>query len=110
MAANGDGAKKIWITEFGAPTGGPGPVAQLNNPQYQLNPYVVDEALQNAILEDAVEQYSQADWAGPFFYYSYIDSGTDPSSNENFYGLLRPDGSFKPAYTTFQSAARSVRR
>lgn len=110
MAANGDGAKKIWITEFGAPTGGPGPVAQLNNPQYQLNPYVVDEALQNAILEDAIEQYSQADWAGPFFYYSYIDSGTDPSSNENFYGLLRSDGSFKPAYTTFQAAARSTRR
>lgn len=110
MAANGDGAKKIWITEFGAPTGGPGPVATLANPQYHLNPYVVDEPLQSAILADAIEQYSQAEWAGPFFYYSHVDSGTDPSSNENFYGLVRPDGSFKPAYNTFQSAARSTQR
>lgn len=108
MTQNGDGAKKIWITEFGAPTGGPGPVAYLDNPQYHLNPYVVDEPLQNAILADAIEQYSQAEWAGPFFYYSHIDSGTDTSSNENFYGLLRPDGSLKPAYHTFRDAAFST--
>lgn len=107
MADNGDAAKKIWITEFGAPTGGPGPVATLANPQYNLNPYVVDESLQQAILADAIQQYATADWAGPFFYYSYIDSGTSPTTNENFFGLVRYDGSFKPAYTTFKAAAQA---
>lgn len=103
MTQNGDGAKKIWITEFGAPTGGPGPVAYLDNPQYNLNPYVVDEKLQQAILADALQQYKNADWAGGFFYYSYIDSGTATSTNENFYGLVRYDGSLKPAYETFKT-------
>lgn len=108
MAANGDGAKKIWITEFGAPTGGPGPVARLDNPQYNLNPYVVDEPLQNAILADAIEQYKSADWAGPFFVYTYKDPGTNPDSNENFFGLVRFDGSLKPSYHTFKAAAEAT--
>lgn len=105
MSSNGDGAKKIWITEFGSPTGGPGPIASESNPQYNLNPYVVDEGLQNAILADAIEQYKAADWAGPFFYYTYKDPGTSPVTNENFFGLVRFDGSQKPAYQTFKAAA-----
>ncbi len=105
MLANGDGAKKIWITEFGAPTGGPGPVATLQNQNLAASPYVVDPALQAKILTDAIRLYRTYTWAGPFFYYTYQDPGTDPSTNENFFGLVTAAGGGKPAYAVFQAAA-----
>lgn len=107
MVANGDAAKKIWITEFGSPTGGPGPVATLANPNLAAHPYVVDNALQAQILQDALTQYRSYSWAGPFFYYTYQDSGTDQTTNENFFGLINYYGSPKPAYGVFKAAATS---
>ncbi|HKU18046.1 MAG TPA: cellulase family glycosylhydrolase [Candidatus Saccharimonadales bacterium] len=108
MVTNGDAAKKIWITEFGAPTDGPGPVATLQNPQLDAHPYVVNDQLQAKLLADAVSLYKSYSWVGPFFYYSYQDAGTDPSTNENFFGLLRYDGSQKPAYAAFKQAAAAA--
>lgn len=105
MVANGDSDKKLWITEFGSPTGGPGPVSTINKPNLNQHPYVVDEALQSKILSDAVSLYTSYDWTGPFFYYSYQDAGNTPDTNENYFGLLRYDGSKKPAYQTFRDAA-----
>ncbi len=98
MAANGDSAKKIWITEFGAPTGGPGAVATLASYNLSQYPTHVDEQLQAQILIDGVGAVPKLLWAGPLFWYSYKDAGTDPSTIENFFGLLRFDGSRKPAY------------
>jgi hypothetical protein len=105
MIKNGDEQKKIWITEFGAPTGGPGPVSTISNPQLNNDPYVVDEGLQAKILSDALTLYKGYNWVGPFFVYSIQDAGTDPSTNENFFGLVRADGSHKPAFSVFQKAA-----
>ncbi len=105
LAAHGDGNKKIWITEFGAPTGGPGPIATVSNLRLSESPYVVDDALQAQILQDAVNLYRSYSWVGPFFYYSYQDAGTDQSTNENFFGLIRYNGTHKPAYAVFQIAA-----
>ncbi|HSX17382.1 MAG TPA: cellulase family glycosylhydrolase [Patescibacteria group bacterium] len=109
MIANGDTNKKIWITEFGAPTGGPGPVSTIAKPNLSAHPYVVDEALQAKILSDAVELYGSYSWVGPFFWYSYRDAGTAPTTNENFFGLLRFNQSQKPAYKIFQDAAQAAR-
>ncbi len=105
MVHNGDSAKKIWITEFGAPTGGPGPISTIGNPNLNAKPYVVDEALQAKILGDAIRLYQSYDWVGPFFVYSYQDAGIDKSTNENFFGLVRADGTHKPAYDVFKQAA-----
>jgi len=88
MTANGDADKQIWITEYGAPTGGPD---------------AVSEQQQSTILADYVYAAKNLPWAGPFFWYSYKDLGTDTSTNENFFGLLRYDGSQKPAYTELKS-------
>ncbi len=38
MVKNGDAAKKIWITEFGAPTNGPGPAAGIDGAGPQPEP------------------------------------------------------------------------
>lgn len=87
MAQNGDGNKLIWVTEFGSPTNGPN----------VLNDHVT-EAQQAQILTDALRLWKTYTWAGPFYYYDYQDSGTSTSQSENFFGLIRADGTHKPSY------------
>ena len=91
MIANGDGDKKIWITEFGAPTDGPDPH------------WYVSEAGQSAMVTDTMNLYKTYSWAGPIFWYSLTDGGNATTTNENFFGLIRADGTPKPAYTTLQN-------
>jgi len=91
MVANGNANKKIWITEFGAPTDGP-------DPQWYDT-----EAQQSEMLTDTFQLYESYPWAGPLFWYSLQDAGTSTSTNENFFGLIRADGSTKPAYQTLQN-------
>jgi len=106
MKQNRDSLKKIWITEFGAPTGGPGPASTTGDPRLGDTPTHVDEALQADMLRQAVNLYRSYDWAGPFFWYSLRDTGTSADNNENFFGLLRADGSSKPAYPEFVKAVQ----
>ena len=91
MIANGDTAKQIWMTEFGAPTGGQN---------------AVTEDAQAAIIRDAVTLAPTYAWAGPLFIYSYQDLGTSRSTNENFFGVLRFDGSPKASYEMLQSLVK----
>ena len=104
MTAHGDGSKQIWITEYGAPTGGPGNVALTNS--YSYNADHVSESLQSEMVSDFFSQARSLPWVGLKMWYTYQDSGTSPDTNENFFGLLRYDGSQKPAYATFQQLAR----
>lgn len=89
MVAHGDGAKRIWMTEYGAPTAAGG----------------VDEAGQAEMLRRAVGLARDHAWAGPLFWYSFEDLGTDPDDSEDWYGLLRHDGTPKPALATFRELA-----
>ncbi|WP_377450890.1 hypothetical protein [Rhodococcoides fascians] len=84
MAANGDGGKKIWITELGAPTGN-GPMA-------------VSEDAQAAIIGSSLNKASTLPYIGPVFVHSLRDSGTDPADSEQNFGLLRADFTHKPAF------------
>ncbi len=98
MQANGDGSKKVWITEYGAPTAGPGTGASITTYSSNQDAAYVDEALQVYTLQAAVNSITGKDWVGGFFWYSYKDLGTDTADAENFFGLLRADGTKKPAY------------
>jgi len=89
--AHGDATKKIWITEVGATTGGPHPVR---------------ESLQAQIAEEAVRLRNSYNWSGPLFWYDYQDLGTGGSGGENFMGLVRANGSQKPAYASFVGAIK----
>jgi polysaccharide biosynthesis protein PslG len=89
MVANGDQAKKIWATEFGAPTKGPG---------------AVSEATQAAMLKRAYALYRRYAWGGPLFFYQGRDLSTVTSTRENFFGFLRHDFSPKPAFKAYQQA------
>jgi beta-xylosidase len=93
MAAHGDGSKQIWITEFGAPTDGP-----------DIAGDHVSEAVQAQIATEAIDIFHKWSWSGPFFWYDFQDDGTSISDSQNFFGLVRADGSYKPAYYAFEKA------
>jgi hypothetical protein len=95
MVANGDGDKKIWGTEFGAPTNGP-------------SGSFVSEAEQAKAISTGYAKWQTYDWAGPLFAYQARDRGTATDTRENFFGLLRRDFSEKPAYAAYKAAAAAV--
>lgn len=84
MVSYGDGNKQVWATEFGSPTNGP--------------TWRGDELLQAVMMRDGVQQIANKPWVAGLFLYSYRDLGTDTSTIENFFGIVRFDGSKKPAY------------
>jgi exo-beta-1,3-glucanase (GH17 family) len=102
MQANGDSGKQVWVTEYGAPTSGPGDGASLSTYSDKQDAGHVDEEFQSYILKSAITSISKQDWVGGFFWYSYKDLGTDTDDTENFFGMLRADGSKKPAYQTIK--------
>jgi hypothetical protein len=95
MTANDDADKKIWATEWGEPTNGVSGDGH------------VSESEQAADLTEAFRLYGSYSWAGPLFVHNFRDDGTDTSTRENFFGLLRRDFSQKPAWTAFHTAAAS---
>jgi hypothetical protein len=104
MEANGDTAKRIWATEYGAPTGGPGSKRQSNFLEFTYGSDHMSEASQDEMARVAFSLYrNNSDWMGPFFWYSLHDNGDENSTPENFFGLVRYDGSRKPAYITIRS-------
>ncbi|MBP9750017.1 MAG: hypothetical protein KBD21_04785, partial [Candidatus Pacebacteria bacterium] len=98
MRANGDGAKKIWITEYGAPTGGPGLAADTSVHGLPVSPTHVTENYQAIILREAFEENATYSYTGPLFWYSYRDIGTNDTTVEHHFGILRADGTTKPSY------------
>lgn len=91
MNANGDNAKRIWITEAGAPTAGGG--------------QAVTEADQATTLRQLADLVRQApDEYGPIFWYAFQDRSSG-STTETFFGLFAADGRAKPAAAEFQRLA-----
>ena len=95
MQGAGDGAKQIWMTEFGAPTGGEASRR-------------VSEAEQAAQIKEGLPLAGSLPWAGPIFVYELRDRDGNPASAESFFGLVRTDSSLKPAFGAFQEAVRTV--
>ena len=89
MIANGDGDKRLWGTEVGVPTGG--------SPS-------VDEKVQATLVAQMHELWSTIGGQGPLMYYTLQDTGG--SDREGHFGLLREDGSEKPAFPVLQSLTR----
>jgi polysaccharide biosynthesis protein PslG len=90
MAANGDGSKPVWGTEYGAPTFSGG----------------ISEAAQAELLQRAYREWSGWRWAGPLFWYSARDAGTDPGDREDHFGLVRRDFAPKGSFAAYQAVAR----
>lgn len=95
MVGRGDGAKKIWATEFGAPTWGP------------PGSYV-SVATQAAMVTRAYQLWSSYSWAGPLFMYSGRDQGTDPSSTDDWFGMLNFNYTAKPAFDAYSAVSQAM--
>ena len=89
MIANGDGGKKIYITEIGAPTGGPRRVS---------------ETAQAAVLTQAIDAAKRTSWIGGIYLYTWRDRGGDTGNSQDWFGLLTRAGGHKPAYTAVKNA------
>jgi polysaccharide biosynthesis protein PslG len=91
MVANGDGHKKIWGTEMGAPT------VQGMTPEY-----VAD------YLTEAYTVWKSWSYTGPLLWFSYRDAWYDPDDPEANFGLVRTDGTPKePALSAYRAAIRA---
>jgi len=88
MVSKGDGAKKLWGTEAGYPTGSAsGAVSESTQAQY---------------IKDYLTAWSGwISWAGPLFIYQMRDRGTNLADREDNFGILHRDFSKKPAYNAF---------
>jgi hypothetical protein len=106
LAAYGYAGKKIWITEYGAPTNGPGPGATPSDYKVTATPSAdhVNEALQAQMATDSVGLAKQSSTIVALFWYTFRDRGTTQSNVENFFGLRRYDGSPKLAYAALKQA------
>lgn len=92
MVKNGDADKKIWITEFGAPTG--------------IAPDAVSDQQQAIILREAITSARALSYVGgPFFVYTLRDTGDNIAYREDNFGVLRRNWSHKPAADTIRSLA-----
>jgi hypothetical protein len=91
MTAHGDGAKKIWATEYGQATGGPNSIS---------------ETAQATLVGQSVDAWYAKKYAGPLFWYSGRDTGTSTSDREQHFGLLRYNGTAKPAYAAVTARMR----
>lgn len=105
MVTNGDESKPLWITEYGAPTGGPGRSREtINLFGFDHGRDFMSEAAQARLAKDALNLYFKIkEPMGPFFWYSLKDEGLNQETPENFFGLVRFDGSRKPAYDVFKA-------
>jgi polysaccharide biosynthesis protein PslG len=90
MVANGDADKLIWASEYGEPSS------------------VAGEANQAAYLQDMITQWRALDYTGPAFVWTLQDRNTASTDPEDTFGVIRTDGTWKPAAYVIQQLATST--
>jgi len=102
-------SKPIWITEYGAPTGGPGTASSGDLSNVLRGTDHTTEQLQARLAGDAVQTSFTDSSIQAFVWYSERDRGWSQTDTENHFGLLRPDGTLKPSFVTLRDAAAAAR-
>lgn len=91
MCQNGDREKKIWFTEYGAPTNG------------TSGQEFITEAQQAAMLSEAINLQQTYTWAGPMMFYAYKDYAPAQPDREGYFGLRRSDDTLKPVWDVIKN-------
>uniref|UniRef100_UPI003D92EC69 hypothetical protein n=1 Tax=Gordonia sp. B7-2 TaxID=3420932 RepID=UPI003D92EC69 len=97
MVANGDGAKKIWLTEMGAPTKPVALGSRTPPPGFGSNE-MVSQREQATQIVDVLRAAAVSGYCGPAFIYSVRDSGTSTNNREDNFGALLTNN-WRPKYT-----------
>ena len=87
MVANGDDAKKIWVTEYGQPVSSGG------------------AAKQNEYLADMLLKWQELPFTGPMFIYTTRDRQTGSSRSDETIGIYQDNWTPKPAQQTVKAGA-----
>ncbi len=95
MQQYSDGGKQIWVTEYGGPTYGS-----------DVWGTTMTESQQAAMVTQTLQLAAGYAWAGPVFWYNYRDfcAYAPGASTECYYGIVRSDGTAKPAYGAFRDS------
>ncbi|TSE00407.1 glycoside hydrolase family 5 protein [Skermania sp. ID1734] len=93
MVARGDGAKKLWITEYGQPTGN--------------TDVSVTEEQQAQILVDAINTCNGVPWIGAVLIFNSRDLAVDSSVPDDNFGLYHNDYSPKQAVAAIRAKLAS---
>jgi polysaccharide biosynthesis protein PslG len=94
MVDHGDGTKRIWGTEIGAPTAGGGGS--------------VSEVVQGQIIAQAYQQWTAWAFTGPLIWFSYEDAGSDSFNRDDHFGLLDAQGRQKLGFAVFAAVVRRL--
>ncbi|GLW33454.1 hypothetical protein Areg01_63920 [Actinoplanes regularis] len=108
LERNGAQRLHIWITETGAPTGGPGKAANGGVDLAQHGITHVTEKRQATIAVDTMTTAAADPLIDAVFWYSHRDLSTNKEERTNFFGLRRADGTAKPAFGALRSAIQSI--
>jgi hypothetical protein len=92
MATHGDGAKAIWGTETGFPTG--------------TNKRAVSLATQAAYIAAAIKQWTSWTFHGPLIFFSARDTSTNRHSVNDNMGMLFYSGAPKPVFAALRKVLR----
>jgi hypothetical protein len=90
MALHGDGAKQIWATEVGSYTGS--------------SQGAVSGKMQGNYVRQYLRDWTGWSFAGPIFFYTLRDTGTNPAERDSNWGFLRSNRSRKPAFDVIRQA------
>lgn len=104
MQKSGWGNKEVWGTEFGASTVGD----RITREGNKRVDHVTESSQAQIVSQGVVDWYKKKN-VGPIFVHSDSDQWLRQHKNEGGFGLRRKDGSKKPAYDSFKSAAKRVK-
>jgi aryl-phospho-beta-D-glucosidase BglC (GH1 family) len=92
MTAFGDGAKTVWGTEVGYPTG--------------TSSQAVNDQRQAANLVAAIDQWKAWTFTGPLIVFTVRDASTNAATVDDNMGMLQVNGVAKPSYTAIRRVLR----
>jgi hypothetical protein len=99
MARNGD-ARPIWLTESGWST------STLRTPDHWRNG--VGEATQATFMRQQAEQIARWPYVKVNIWFNLLDAGSDRADKYSNCGLVRVDGTAKPAFAAFRTAVATL--
>lgn len=99
MIANGDTNKKMWLTEVGAPTCGPGTAHVMNQNTFTYGTDYMGLEAQAQIAQQYIKDLRSLPYVEHMFWYTLVDTdSTDHSDPENCFGVYYTNGTPKPVF------------